>query len=318
MEGGIMNDNELKNHKFTNLIHTISLILSMAGLLGMIGWMIAGYSGVKFTLIVAVLSYIFAPKMPVHLVMKAYGAKPLHPSTIPQLYSITSALSKKANLKKAPVLYYIPSKVLNAFAAGTRDNSAVGITHGLLNKLTPAQMAGIIGHEISHIKNNDMQVMWIANLFNRLTGYGSFIGQILILLSLPMMWVSDMHIPLFPMLLLVFSPTISYLLNLALSRTREFEADLGSAFLTGNPNYLASALTTLEHYRKDNWRKFFMASPVNRSYDVLNTHPHSRERINRLMAFSSCGENLQIGKSGRSHFGYQNASMPKSIFQHMF
>ncbi|WP_300465430.1 zinc metalloprotease HtpX [Desulfobacula sp.] len=281
-----MNYEEIKTNKLTNLAHTIVLLLAMVGVLGFLGWMIAGLSGIIFAILFSAISLLFTPKVPLDLIMKAYGAKRLNPSSIPRLHSITLALSKNADLKKIPAIYYSPSRILNAFAAGSKDNSAILVTDGLLNTLNATEMAGIIGHEITHIKNNDMQVMWIANLFNRLTGSISFVGQMLILMSLPFLLISDVNIPFLPLVLLIFSPTLSFLLNLALSRTREFEADLGSAVLTGNPNFLVSALNKLEHYKRKSWPDFFITRPMNPQIDFLSTHPATNERIKRLLILS--------------------------------
>lgn len=282
-----MNTNEIKSHNRTNLGHTVLLLLSMAGLLGMLGWLIAGAAGIKAALIFSGAALLFTPTTPVHLIMNAYGARPLYPGSLPQLQALTRALAKQAELEKMPVLYYLPSRIPNAFAAGTRKDCAICITDGLLNTLDTREMAGIIGHEITHIKNNDMQVMWIANLFSRMTGYGSLVGQVLILLLLPIALIQGISLPFSALLLLIFSPTLSFLLNLALSRTREFQADLGSAVLTGNAHYLASALNTLERYKTTQWRHFFMAGPAGQQADFLSTHPSTEERVKRLLSLST-------------------------------
>ncbi len=294
-----MSHRQIKVHKRINRGQTILLLLALAGMLGLLGWMIAGIAGVKFAITFSAISLAFTPKLPAHLIMKAYGAKRLPPDAIPQLHEITLVLSRNANLKQPPVLYYLPSRLLNAFAAGTKNASAIAITDGLLNTLSTREMAGIIGHEITHIKNNDMQVMWIANLFNRLTGYFSLVGQILIILLIPVIWVSDVHIPLLPLLLLIFSPALSTLFNLALSRTREFEADLGSAVLTGSPEFLASALNKLECYKRNLRTNFFITNPMRQQADVLSTHPATKERINRLLSLSSGYKNTQILRTAR-------------------
>jgi len=123
-----MNYDEIKTSKLTNLAHTIALLLAMAGVLGFIGWMIAGLNGIILATLFSAISLFFTPKVPVHLIMKAYGAKRIHPSSIPQLFDIIMALSKRADLKKMPAIYYSSSRVLNAVAAGSKDDSAILIT----------------------------------------------------------------------------------------------------------------------------------------------------------------------------------------------
>jgi len=285
-EVNIMNDKELKNHTLTNLVHTILLLVSMAGLLGILGWLIAGAAGVKFAMIFGTISFLFTPQLPAGLIMKVYGARPLSPCEIPQCYRIIQMLSKKAQLERMPNLYYLPSRVINAFAAGTRNDSAICITDGFLKTFSADEMAGIIGHEITHIKNNDMQVMALANLFNRLTGLASLLGQMLIVFCLPIILVSDINLSFLPFLLLILAPALSLLMHLALSRTREFGADLGSSILTGNPYFLASALNKLEQYQKNQWRSFFIPGMTSRQAHLMRTHPSTKERIRRLLSLS--------------------------------
>lgn len=258
----------------------------MAGLLGMLGWMIAGATGIKAAMVFGIISFLLRPQLPSRLIMKTCRAKRLSPNALPNLYRITQILSKRAGLDRMPDLYYLPSRALNAFAVGTRDDAAIGITDGLFKILSANEMAGIIGHEITHIQNNDMQVMGLANFFNRLTGYGSLLGQILFVLFLPVMLISDMNVPVLPLLLLIFAPALSLILHLALSRTREFEADLGSSVLTGNPYLLASALNKLEQYQKRRWKNFFIPASINHQAGFLRTHPLTKERIRRLLSLS--------------------------------
>jgi heat shock protein HtpX len=125
-----------------------------------------------------------------------------------------------------------------------------------------------------------------AGLLNRLTGYFSLLGQFLLILYIPALLLDRAHVPMTTILFLVFAPSISALLQPALSRTREFEADLGSALLTGDPKGLASALLKLEEQRGGLWRRL----PVpgwGRGNALMLTHPPTRERVERLMSVAA-------------------------------
>ncbi len=274
--------NTVVRHKYLNLLHTVLLLAAMAGLLSLIGWMTAGLAGIKMAMIAGALIFLFSPRVPPHLVMKAYRARPLTHGSAPRLYAILEELSARAGLKTLPRLYVQPVAAPNAFAAGTRDNAAICISEGLLRILDIRETQAILGHEVAHIKNNDMQVMGMAGLFNQVTRFMSVTGQVLILFSIPFFLFGGEGIPILLFLFLVFAPSLSILFNLALSRTREFAADLDSARLTGSPMGLIRALSKIERIHRQSWRQrlvnpYRMAAP-----SILRTHPLTSDRIARL------------------------------------
>jgi heat shock protein HtpX len=257
--------------------------MANAGLLGTLGWLIAGLPGVKIAMIAVVLVFLFTPRVPAQILMNHLRAKRLSPVQAPRLYSMLEYLSQKAGLSKPPVLYYLPSPRLNAFAVGSGDDGAIAITRGLASVLTPREMAGILAHEITHIKNYDVQVMALSSIFGRLTGYLSMSGQILLLISLPLFLTGYIEISLLPLGLMVFAPALSMLLYLGLSRTREFEADLGSARLLGDPGALASALAKVEEFNTQASGHRLLRIPVRPGEPpLLRSHPATRERVRRL------------------------------------
>jgi heat shock protein HtpX len=279
-----MNKRFLVNQKYKNLMHTTLILLMLAALLGGLGWTIAGTAGLQFALVLSVASYFLTPRVPAHLIMLASGARPVSLGSLPQLHRIAGTLSQRAGLATMPRLYYHPSARLNAFAAGTPEDAAICVSRGLLSVLNLDEIAGVMGHEISHIRNNDMKVMGFAALFGRLTQFASLAGQLILLFSLPLILLSDAQISFVALALLIFAPALSTVLQFTLSRTREFNADLGSAFLTGNPLMLASALNKLEVYRRQGLKRFFRLVP-DRGPVWLNTHPSTGERIRRLMDY---------------------------------
>ena len=290
----------IDRHKLANHTHTVVLILCMAGLLGILGWFIAGAGGIKMAMIVTFLAYLFTPRMSSALIMRSLKARPLPVGAAPELYRILALLSRRAGLSRRPVLYYLPSKKLNAFAVGSPSDPAIGITHGLGASLTSREMAGILSHEITHIKNNDMQVMALSGVFGKITGYLSIVGQLMLIFSLPLVLAGQVHISLLPLALLVFAPTLSLMLHLALSRTREFEADLGSAVLLNDPHALASALSKVEQSQKGRWQRLFLPMPyAPNQAPLLQSHPPTKERIRRLLAMDPPRNPRHLGGQGR-------------------
>lgn len=273
----------IKGYKLTHLLQTALLLGSMGLVFMLTGWIVAGVQGVKFALVLGALSFFLSPKLSFHFYLRSQGARRLAPGQAPRLFEITRRLSERAGLSHVPDLYHVPSRVMNAFAVGGRQRSAIGLTDALLRALDFREIAGILGHEITHIKNNDTGIMGLAGLVNRLTGYLSILGQFLLILFVPALLLGRIHIPLATIFFLVFAPTFSTLLQLALSRTREFEADLGSALLTGDPKGLASALAKLENQRGNLWRRLLIPG-WGKGNSLMLTHPPTKERIDRLMS----------------------------------
>jgi len=142
----------------------------------------------------------------------------------------------------------------------------------------------VLAHEVSHIRNNDMLVMSIADLISRLTSLLSLFGQFLLLLNLPLILLTNVSINWFAIFLLVFAPNLSSLAQLGLSRVREYNADLGAARLTADPRGLASALVKIGQYSGSFFEKIMMPSRRIPVPSLLRTHPLTEDRVQRLMA----------------------------------
>ena len=175
---------------------------------------------------------------------------------------------------------------MNAFVVGSEDNAAICLTEGILQHLHLRELTGILGHEIAHIKNNDLQVMRLAEIVGKITHSLSAIGHILLLLSLPAFLAGALHYSSVLLLILILAPILSLLLQLALSRIREFAADLGSAQLTGDAYGLISALRKIDGYHRGFWRSILLPT-WNHQPSLLRTHPPTHERIERLIALGS-------------------------------
>lgn len=274
---------DLYSGEFHNAVQTVVLLSAMAALFGVLGWMVFGLIGIILALIAVGILLLTTPKLTPPVILHMYGARSLSPMETPGLYRIVAELSNRAGLADEPKLYYVPSSVMNAFSVGTKTNSAIALSDGLIRYLTTRELAGVLAHEISHIRNNDLKLHTYADMMSRITSLFSFFGQFLLLLYIPMFFFSGARIPLFFILLLVFAPTLSVLLQLALSRTREFVADATAVHLSRDPKGLASALVKMDNHEKNIWDSFMLRGRNDPHPSILRTHPHTRDRIERLM-----------------------------------
>ena len=277
--------NTLK-HKIVNWLHSLMLLAGMALLLGLLGWIFAGPVGIRWATIITIVSLVISPHLSPRIILRWYAAKPISYQEAPALYSVLRELSQRAKLQNTPTLYYVPTKILNAFTTGSRSNAAIAITDGLLNTLSMRELASVIAHEVGHLKNNDLWIMNLSDTISRVTSFFSMSAQLLVFMNLPLLLTSGHHISWTGILVLIFAPTITVLLQLALSRTREFDADLDAAMLTGDPEGLASALAKMERYQGGWMARIFFPGHREPQPSILRTHPQTQERIKRLLDLS--------------------------------
>ncbi|MBX9591910.1 MAG: M48 family metalloprotease [Hyphomonadaceae bacterium] len=273
-------------HKARNTLHSALLVAGLGLLTGFSAWLIWGGMGVAVTLVAIGVIYAFAPRLPPEVLMRMYRGRPLDPRNGGAILHIADVLSDRAELPAPPQVYVIPSMTLNAFATGTPQKAMIGVTEGLLRRLTLNELAGVLAHEISHIRNNDLAVMSLADVMTRFTQVLSYLALFLALFNLPALLLGDAEISLAGLALLYLAPTVGSLIQLALSRTREHDADLEGASLTGDPASLASALEKLERYRGRFWEDMTLPIPGRRipQPSLLRSHPSTEERIARLRA----------------------------------
>lgn len=273
-----------RRHRRRNLIQSVLLLGGMVALLSACGWIVAGGEGVAWAVLAGGLSLVFSPRVSPGLVLRLYRARPLARWELPELHALLDEIAAAAGLPRAPGVYYIPSPVLNAFAAGSREAAAVAVTDGMLRRLDLRELAGVLAHEISHVRNGDLWIMGLADTISRLTRLMSMLGMLLLVFSLPALLLEGADVPWLLVGLLVFAPTLAALLQLALSRTREFDADLAAAGLTGDPAGLASALEKLERAQGRGWEGVLMPGRNLPDPSLLRSHPRTEERIRRLLA----------------------------------
>ena len=280
-------------------IKTTILLGALTGLLILIGGLFGGRGGAEFAFIVALamnfFSYWFSDKM----VLKAYGAQELDAAAAPELYSIVQELAQEAHIQ-VPRMYLIDTDTPNAFATGRNPHhAAVAVTRGILRICSRDELKGVLGHELSHVINRDILTSSIA---------ATLAGAIMILASMAK-WGAifggfgggsddDRRGGIVELLLMAFlAPLAATMIQLAVSRTREYQADASGARLTHNPLYLASALRKLE---AANERMPMDAGPATAHLFIVNplsaqglmsklfsTHPPLEERIRRLEHMAS-------------------------------
>lgn len=270
------------SHRVQNDLHTILLIGGMAILLGLIGFLLFGKIGLIILVVGGIILVSSAPRVTPKLVLRMYKAKPVAVEQDTQLFSIVEELAKRAGLSKVPQLFYIPSKMVNAFAMGTREHALIGITDGILRALNGNEITAVLAHEMSHIKNNDIRVMGLADTIMRVTHFLSSIGKILLIVNLPLILAGKGNFSWLAVALLIFAPNIATILQLGLSRAREYDADVGAVDLTKDPYSLATALHKLEQLNTSFLQKIVLPGRKVPEPSLLRTHPHTEDRIERL------------------------------------
>lgn len=198
-----------------------------------------------------------------------------------ELYAVAGSLASRAGLPRMPSLYLVPTAIPNAFTIGSRENPGIFLTHGLLARLNERELAGVLAHEISHIVNRDLFLFRTVELVRQVTTLMSRLGWLLLFFALPFLVVSGSSIPFGLLLALIAAPIVSLVLQLALFRTREFNADLGAAELTDDPRGLASALSKIDRPSNSLW-SILIPVPRHEESALLRTHPATEERIRRL------------------------------------
>jgi heat shock protein HtpX len=269
-------------HRINNLAQSALIIAGMALIVWMMLRLIAGPDLALPLIAAAVVGMLLAPSAPPHLLLAAYGARRLDAASFPAGAALLAALAARAGLPRPPELWYVPSRLPNAFALGRPDSSAICVTDGLLRLLDPRELTGVLAHEVAHIAHRDLWIMALADAMSRVVSGASLAGQVLLLLNLPLLLAGMAVVPWSVVLLLVFSPTLMALLQLALSRSREFDADLGAARLTGDPEALISALRKLERRTGRFWEEILLPGRRIPEPSLLRTHPPTEARIARL------------------------------------
>jgi heat shock protein HtpX len=278
----------------SSMLKTGVLLGVLTALFVVIGYSLGGQQGmvVAFGLAVAMnlFSYWFSDKV----VLAMYGARPISEAEAPRLYAIVRRLATRAQIPMPPV-YLIPTDALNAFATGrSPDHAAVAVTEGILRVLDEDELEGVLAHELSHVRNRDVLISTIA---------ATLAGAITYLAHM-MQWAAffgggrssddeEGGSPWAMLLLAILAPFAAMLVQLAVSRAREYQADASGARLAGRPTGLAKALEKLETAARAEplpanpaTAHLFIVNPLSGQtlMRLFSTHPPTEERIRRLRA----------------------------------
>jgi heat shock protein HtpX len=278
-----MNQGIYARHRKGNLLQAAVIMTALFAILLVLAWLFAGIPGIFMICIIAIPALAIGGTRAPAMVLKMYSATPLTRNQAPALAELVEELAGRAGLRALPFLYYIPSRAALAFSVGLGRNGAIAISDGMLRLLTRRELVGVIAHEICHIAGHDTRVMGVADLAGRLASAISFAGQILIIVNLPVYLSGGHSLPWLPLLLMAVSPHLMTLLQLALSRSREYEADLAAVSITGDAEGLAAALERIEQNERRMFRRLFVPTGGIEVPSVLRTHPANAERISRLL-----------------------------------
>lgn len=276
-----------------NQIKTAALLGLLSGLLVLAGYYLLGneqglYLGLLFAAITSISSWYYSDQA----ALAAYNAQPLERHQAPQLYDMVASLSDRAGIPM-PKVFFVPTESPNAFATGRDpEHAAVAVTQGIMDLLSPEELEGVLAHELTHVRNRDTLTQAVAGT---IAGTITFLGRILSLGALYGPVTRDNRRggnPIGLLFLIILAPLSAALIQFAISRTREYAADSGSAEITGNPTALASALEKLEAMGDQipmngnpAMSPLLIVNPLSAKgiQSLFRTHPPTEERIRRLL-----------------------------------
>jgi heat shock protein HtpX len=274
-----------------NTMKTTLLLAGMTGLLLFVGDAVGGRSGITVALVLTAVMNFAAWFWSDKIVLASYRAQPVGPQEAPELYSIVEGLANRAGIPM-PRLYVIPDPALNAFATGrSPSHAAVAATEGILRTMSRDELEGVLAHELSHVINRDTLTSTVAAT---LAGAISWTARMAYFMPMGRNRDDDGPNPLVAMLTLILAPVAAMLIQLAVSRSREYEADASGARLAGHPEGLASALRRLQAaaeripLRNANpaTAHLFIVNPLTGGFlaGLFSTHPPLEKRIERLLS----------------------------------
>jgi heat shock protein HtpX len=279
-----------------NYFRTTMLLAALTALFMGVGWLIGGTGGMLIALLFAIGTNAFAFWNSDKLVLRMHGAEPVTRASAPELWDMVAELAKNADLP-TPKVYVVRSDQPNAFATGRNpENAAVAATTGILKLLTRDELAGVMAHELAHIKNRDTLTMTIAAT---VAGAISMLAQFGFLFGRGQGGDRNPLGPLGMILAVIFAPLAAALIQMTISRTREYAADRMGAEIARNPLGLASALRKISAYagriempsaeRNPTSAPLFIVNPLSgaRMDNLFSTHPRAENRIAALEAMAA-------------------------------
>ena len=276
-----------------NCFKTGMLMAGIMALFGMVGAALGGGQGMLLALLLAAAMNLWAYWFSDTMLLKLYRAREVDANSAPQLYATVEELAGRAGLPM-PKVYLIDEAQPNAFATGRNpEHAAVAATAGILQLLSARELRAVLAHELSHVRHRDILTSTItasiAGAISTLANFGMFFGG----------RDDDRRNPLVALLVLILAPVAAVLIQLAISRGREYEADRGGAELSGDPRGLADALGKIDRYAQGLPLETAETHPATAHLMIINplsgsglagmfsTHPPTAERIHRLLAMAA-------------------------------
>ncbi|HEB75868.1 MAG TPA: zinc metalloprotease HtpX [Nitrospirae bacterium] len=278
-----------------NTFKTFMLLTIMTLFFVWVGGFLGGRTGMTFAIVFAAAMNFFAYWFSDKVVLKMYRAREVTEAEAPELYSIVRRLAQKASMPM-PKVYIINGEQPNAFATGRNPkHAAVAVTTSIMRLLSPEELEGVIGHELAHIKHRDILVSSIAATIAGAISYLAQMAQWALIFGGFGRSDDDNGNPFVALIMMIVAPIAAMIVQMAISRSREFAADAGGARITGNPRYLASALRKLQTASEripmntnPATSHLFIVNPLSgrQVAKLFSTHPPVEERIARLESMS--------------------------------
>ncbi len=278
-----------------NWLKTSILMAGIVVLFGMVGAALGGAGGMMIALLIAAAMNVYAYWFSDTAVLKMYNAQEVDASSAPQFYGMIRELSQNAGLPM-PKVYIIDEAQPNAFATGRDpEHAAVAATTGIMNILSERELRGVMAHELAHVKHRDTLISTISAT---IAGAISSIAQFGMLFAGGGDRERNVH-PAVAILIMILAPIAAMLIQMAISRAREFEADRGGAEICGDPRALAAALEKIHNYAHQIPMETAEAHPETAQMMIINplsadgikglfsTHPQTEERVARLLAMAA-------------------------------
>ena len=265
--------------KVRNLVQSALLLGSLALVAVGLAWLFIGVAGVIWLVGLSAVAVVVRRRVPTRVQLVMYRAQPLPYAAAPGLHLVVQELARRAGLPSTPALYYLPSPVPNALSAGRGTDTALAVTDGLLRRLLDREVIGVLAHEVSHLRAGDAVALTLADAIGHLARGLAWFGLLAFALGLPLTIGGDRRLVVAAALLAL--PLVVTRLQLALLRSREFDADLGAARLTSDPEGLACALEDLERSSR-RWEWLFLPRRRIEGSVLLRSHPATVERARRL------------------------------------
>jgi heat shock protein HtpX len=292
-----------RRQRTRNVVQSALLLVSLLAVASGLGWLLFRAAGLLWVLVVTGSVAALRPRIPPRAMLAMYRAEPIPVAAAPELHWIITELARRARLHSVPALYYVPSAVLNCFSVGHGPDAALAVTDGLLRRLTRRELVGVLAHEVGHLRAGDAAVMTLSDAVGRLCQALGLLGLLTLPVAVILALGGDARLFLLCAVLAAL-PIVVTLLQLALSRSREFDADLAAARLTGDPEGLASALEVLDRTTGRIWERMLVGRGPLPDPLLLRTHPATEQRTRRLRELEPGHAAWYAGNGAVSPRGY--------------